>query len=175
MGEKPVRKTAARTMAFCGLMASVGTAVMLLGGLIPVATYCCPVLASLVLVPVLDGYGGGMAMGVYAVVALLSMLLSPDKEAALVFLVLGYYPVLQPKLERLNRVWKTVCKVVVFAAALAVAYGLLAVLIGLPPEAAPLWLKILFGLMGLTAFLLYDVALGRIVRLFRKRFHGGAA
>ena len=40
-----------RRMAVSGMMVALGTAVMLLGGVIPIATFCCPALAGLVLLP----------------------------------------------------------------------------------------------------------------------------
>ena len=45
-----------RRMAVSGMLVALGTAVMLLGGVIPIATFCCPALAGLVLLPlVFDG------------------------------------------------------------------------------------------------------------------------
>ena len=38
-------------IALCGVLAALATALMLLGGIFPGATYCAPLLASLVLIP----------------------------------------------------------------------------------------------------------------------------
>ena len=35
------KKGRAYTIAFCSLMAALGTVLMLTGGLVPVMTYCC--------------------------------------------------------------------------------------------------------------------------------------
>lgn len=45
----------------CGLMAALGT-VLLLAGALPFAAYCAPVLAMLPLLPVADAYGDGAAL-----------------------------------------------------------------------------------------------------------------
>lgn len=97
MGKKSKR------MALCGMMAALAVAIMLLGGAIPLATFCCPVLASLALIPVLLEYGRKWTLMVYAAVAALGLMLSPDKEAALLFAFLGYYPALKPALDKIKK------------------------------------------------------------------------
>ena len=92
-----------RRMALCGMMVALGVAAMLLGGVIPLATFCCPALAGLVLVPVLAEAGKKWTLCAYAAIAALSLMLSPDKESALLFAFLGYYPALKPVLDRLKR------------------------------------------------------------------------
>ena len=72
-------------LAFCSLMAALGAALMLVGGVIPVMTYCSPLIAGVLLIPVLREYGGRWAWLVWLVTALLSLILSADKEAALLY------------------------------------------------------------------------------------------
>lgn len=158
-----------RKTALCGLLCALGAAVMILGGWIPVTTYCCPILASLVLLPASDFCGRSRAAGVYAGVALLSLLLSPDKEAALLFLALGYYPILQPLLDRLPKLLRPVCRLLLFAAAAALVYGVLAGLLGLPAETMPPLLNLLVMAAGVAVFFLYDRLLHPMTRLCRRR------
>ena len=44
--ENERQKPKSRPLAFCAMMAALGTMLMLTGGLIPVLTYCSPLLAS---------------------------------------------------------------------------------------------------------------------------------
>ena len=44
-------KTGAKEIALCGVLAALGVSVMALGGLFPMAAYCCPVLVMLMLSP----------------------------------------------------------------------------------------------------------------------------
>lgn len=123
-------KNQSRRMALCGVMTALGVVFMLMGGAIPLATFCCPALAGLVLAPVLIESGGRMAMGAYAAIAVLSLLMSPDKESALLFAFLGYYPVLKPALDRIRlRPLRLAAKLAIFnltaAAVLASAVWLL--------------------------------------------------
>ena len=54
-------------MAFCSQMAALGAALMTTGGLIPVLTYCSPLLAGVLLIPVLQEYGEKWAWLVWLV------------------------------------------------------------------------------------------------------------
>lgn len=161
---KETRKT-----ALSGLLCALGAAVMVLGGLISVATYCCPILASLVLLPAADFCGRKRAVGVYAVTALLSLLLSPDKEAALLFLALGYYPILQPILDRLPKLLRPLSRLALFAVAAGLVYGILAGLLGLPAEHMPPLLNLLATAAGVAVFFLYDRLLHPMSDLCRRR------
>lgn len=89
-------------MAFCSLMAALGAALMTTGGMIPVLTYCSPLLAGVLLIPVLREYGEKWAWLVWLVTALLSLILSVDKEAALFYCFLGCYPILRRCFNRVR-------------------------------------------------------------------------
>lgn len=96
-------------VAFGGVLAALAIVVMTLGGLIPIATYVSPMLCAVLLLFVKQSCGNTIGWTWYGAVSFLSLLLSPDKEAAGVFLVLGYYPIIQPFLEqsKLKWLWKT--------------------------------------------------------------------
>ena len=52
--------------------------------------------------------GARVAWAWYGAVAVLSMLLGPDKEAAALMVLLGYYPIIKPRMDRmpLPILWK---------------------------------------------------------------------
>lgn len=75
-------------VAFCGVLAALMIAVMLLGTMIPTTTYICPALAGVLLLPVVWEFGFRTGALLYLAVALLSLILSPNKEAALFFVLL---------------------------------------------------------------------------------------
>ena len=66
-------------MAMGGVFAALAVVIMNLGGLIPVATYTTPVLCMLLLKFVLLTCGRRIAWAWYAAVAILGLLMSPDK------------------------------------------------------------------------------------------------
>ena len=110
-------------------MAALAVVIMCLGGLIPVATYVCPMLCAVLLMIVLSQTGKKIAWAWYGAVAVLSLLLGPDKEAAAVFVFLGYYPIIKPWLDqrKLAFLWK----LVLFNVAIFAMYGMLIYLFGL--------------------------------------------
>ena len=83
------RNAPAVRMAVCGVTAALAAAIMLVGTWVPAATFCCPVLASLLLIPVEREYGVRLSLCWYGAVAVLSLLLAADKEAALLFALLN--------------------------------------------------------------------------------------
>lgn len=85
----------ARKIALGGVFAALATVIMCLVGLIPVATYVCPALCIFLCSFICKLCGKRIAWAWYGVVSLLSMLMGPDKEASLIFLFLGYYPILK--------------------------------------------------------------------------------
>ena len=87
-----MKRTTSKEIALCGVLAALALTVMILGGMFPAASYCCPVLACILLVPVVETCGRRIAWAWYGAVALLSCLLCPDPEAAALFLFLGYLP-----------------------------------------------------------------------------------
>lgn len=161
-------------IAMGGVFAALAVVLMLLGGLIPIGTYAAPMLASLLLIPLLRDLSPGLCVGWYVVVSLLSALFCPDRETALVFCFLGWYPICKPKLDRLRTFSRCFWKLMIFNAAAAALYAVLIVLFRLEAvlkewkETAPGWL-VLMLLLGNAAFFVYDVVLGRLAAVYRLR------
>ena len=145
----------------------------------PFATYALPALASVFLMPVVIECGPRWATALYTAEALLALLLTPDIEAKLLFVVFfGYYPIIKSLSERtLVRSLEWVAKLLVFNGAVIAAYALLFAL-GLSPDifriegiSLPLWgFLLIFLLAGNVVFVLYDVALTRLLPLYFSRF-----
>jgi len=118
-----------KNMALGGVFAALAVVIMNLGGLIPVATYTTPVLCMLLLKFVLLTCGMRIAWTWYAAVAILGLLMSPDKEAAAVFAFLGYYPIIKPKLEAGKGAW--LLKLAVFNVSMVILYSILIRIMGI--------------------------------------------
>ena len=116
-------KNDSRRVALSGMMTALGAMFMLLGGVIPAATFCAPALAGLTLVPVFLEGGTKLALGAYAAVAALALILCPDKEAALLFAFLGWYPAVKWKMDAALKPWpRRIVKFILWnGAALAMA------------------------------------------------------
>ena len=99
------RRNPSADIALGGLLAALAVAIECMGTLIPVATFICPMLCMLLLAIVVRRSGNRIGWAWYGAVAILGALLAPDKEAAAVFIFLGYYPILKPKMDNLPLKW----------------------------------------------------------------------
>ena len=157
-------RTEARKIAFGGMFAALAVVIMSLGGLIPVATFTCPMLCMLLLAFVTRMCGNRIGWAWYGVVAVLSLLLGPDKEAASVFVFLGFYPIVKPRFDRLR--FAVIPKLALFNVLILTMYALLIRLFGMNQIAAEFAevgqvLTVVMLLLGNVIFLLLDWVLTR--------------
>jgi len=147
-------------MALGGMLTAAAVVIMSLGSIIPVNTYICPVLCILFTRPVLERCGKRIGWCYYLAVAILSLLLAPDREAALVYVFLGYYPMIRPFFGKLGRL-QFIGKLVFFTLAGAASYGVLLAVMGAAAAMAEGWLLTAVTiLMWDILFLLVDRLLG---------------
>ena len=160
-----MRVNSAKAIALGGVLAALSLTIMCLGGLIPVATFVCPVLCLIILFLVCNLCGKRIGWAWYGAVSILSALLAPDKEAASVFVFLGWYPIVKPYLDKwvISLLWK----ILFFNAALAVMYWLLLSVFGLNEIASEyaefgIISGIITILLGNATFVLLDLSLNKI-------------
>lgn len=163
-------RTPASAVALGGVFAALAVVVMSLGGMIPVATYTSPMICAVLLQIVLQSCGKRIAWAWYGAVAILALLLSPDKEAAAVFLFLGYYPIVKPWMDRRKLPW--LWKELLFNGSVTVMYFLLMQVLGMAELRAEFsemgkWMLLLLLIMGNATFFLLDRLLG--MKKFRRR------
>jgi hypothetical protein len=109
----------------------------------------------------------------YGAVAILSLLLSPDKEAAAVFAAIGYYPLLKTYMDQWPFKW--LWKAIFFNAVILVLYWLLMHVFGMAEllqefEEMGTIMTVVTLLMGNATFFLLDLLLGRdLLKRFRKK------
>lgn len=139
----------ARVIALGGVLAALAVVIMSFGGLIPVATYVCPMMCAILLAVVVKNCGNRIAWAWYGAVSILGLLLGPDKEAAAVFLFIGFYPILKPKMDRLPVRW--LWKALLFNLSILSMYWILMNLIGMEQLAGDF---AEFGRIGLTVMLI---------------------
>lgn len=165
-----MRNEKVKSVAHGGMLAAVALVIMCLGGLIPLATYICPMLCAIVQFVVLQYCGRKLAWVWFAVVAVLCLLMGPDKEAAAVFLMLGYYPIVKPVLERSRARW--LWKLLLFNGSVVLLYSLLIHLFGLRDVASDFAVLGIIGLvvmllLGNAVFFLLDLLLTMLQRKLR--------
>ncbi len=164
----------ARRTAAGGAVAALGLTVMYLGAVLDILDISAAAFASILLIAVISEYGRRDALCVFAVTSVLSWLLLPNRMPALMYTVfLGYYPIIKPTFDRMKRVIGWVAKLAVLNAAVTAAYFAAHLL--LAPEADDTALMWLWYPLVNIAFVLYDIALGQMTRLWRiklRRYFG---
>ena len=111
------------------MLAAAAVVLMCIGTIIPIATYTAPALCMMVGQVVLKICGSRIAWAWYGVVAILGLLLAPDKEAAAVFVALGCYPVVKPNLDRMKAPW--LWKGLLFNGGILLLYWILLHIVGM--------------------------------------------
>ena len=165
-----------RRIAISGMMAALGTAVMLLGGVIPIATFCCPAIAGIALIPLALDCPRSYALSAWAAIGLLSVMLCPDKEAALLFVFLGWYPEMKWPIEiKIRRPWpRRLIKLALWNLCIGAMYALIFFVLRLDQVLADyqemtVWMTTLTLLLGNVTLAVYDVALSRFAVLYIQR------
>ena len=162
---------ATKELSLSAMMCALGAVIMCLGTVIPVGTYACPVAASLALIVVREECRKSYAWCAWAVISALSLLLAPDKEAAMLFAVLGYYPLVQPALNRIKpKLLRIAVKLLLCAVAVAIMTLVLVKLFmleGLMAEGVGIFIAT--AILGIVVFFAYDYLLPRMTVLYRNR------
>ena len=156
------------------MIAALGSVVMLSGGLIPVFTYCSPLIASILLVSVLEEYSPAEAWMVWAVTAVLSLLIGIDKEASFFYVFLGWYPIMKPALDRIpGRIVRLLIKTLIFLAAIGAMYAMICFVFQLSEVLSSFspvfWINLLFFAALVLVMLLFDRTLAGLHRFYRMR------
>lgn len=164
-------KEESRKIALCGVSCALAVTILLLGGILPLATFCGPMLAMAALLPVRQECGTRMASAAYGAAAILALLLVADRETALIFVFFGWYPLIQPKILAM-RSWppRLTAKLLFCNLAIALAYGILLFLFRLGDLAGetPLMTALLV-VLGNVVFLLLDRLLVRLAVLWQRK------
>lgn len=159
--ERKIKGTRALTVS--AVLCALGVILLALGSLLQVLDLTMAAVASILVIFAVIELGGKWPFLIYAVTALLSMLLVPYKTAALAYLCFaGYYPMLKALLEgHLPRAWGWVLKILIFNAGLSLAL-FLAFKLFTGFEVTQTWYYWLLPACSLV-FVVYDIALTRLI------------
>lgn len=169
-----------------GGMVTALSVVILMPTALDLFVYALPAMAGMLTMFSVIELGRRWSIGVYAAVSLISVLLVPNKEAAVMYIAFfGYYPIAKAVLEsKLPKVPEYICKFLLFNLSVIAAYAVLIKVLGMPFDelmgltdedgilkrfAVPIML-----LLGNIVFIVFDIALTRIVtvylRVWQKKF-----
>ena len=161
--------------ALGGIVAALSLVMMISVAIIPFLTYALHAAAVMLIVFMVIETDKKWAFGVYCTVAILGMLLVPDKEVAVMYLAFfGYYPILKSLIEaKVPTVLGWITKVLTFVSTMVVSYYLMIKLMGVTIDETEdfgmMAYPILLG-MGTFAFVMYDIALTKMITLYLMRW-----
>ena len=152
-----------------GMITALSVLFMFMTGLFPFATFALPGIAGALLIMAVVEMGKGWAALIYAAVSLLSLFIAPDKESAVVYvLILGHYAITKSLIERIDKKWiRIILKLAVFNITAGISYFIVIKFIGIT-EDLPFgkWFIAVFFAAANIAFIAYDYALTQLVILY---------
>ena len=159
-------------VAIGGLSAAICLLMMFMTGLIPFSSYIFPAMAGIVLIAVAQENGSRAAMLVFTVTCLLALMIVPDRSAVMMFvLLLGYYPILRPYIQRIPRIFRLPLKLVFINLVVVVFYYIMRYVF-LVPDMLEGWgdfgrytVVVALGLANFT-FLMYDYFVSQVTQLY---------
>ncbi|MBQ9099271.1 MAG: hypothetical protein IJY50_07570 [Clostridia bacterium] len=159
-----------RCLATSAVLSALGVILLWLGALIEVLDLSMAAIASFLVVFAVIEMKGKWPWLIYAVTSSLSLLLLPNKTAGLIYaLFAGFYPILKAVLEgRLSKAVAWILKILIFGVGAGVAL-LLAQFLFLV-DLSWLWENWWYLLLLVPIFVLYDVAMTRVISAYIHRW-----
>jgi len=162
-------------LAFCAMITALAVVVMMLT-VFPYATYALPGVAGVLMVVLVIEINKKWALGAFAATGLLSAIIAPDKEAALMFIMfLGYYPIIKSVFERIkSKAVEFFLKFSVFNAAVITSTLIATQVLNIPVETVSLFGKYTWAallVLGNITFLMYDYAINGVVVKYLNTVH----
>jgi hypothetical protein len=165
-------------MTVSAVMAAMSVALLFLGSIIQTLDLSMAALASFFCIFAVIEIKGAYPWLLYAVTAILSVILMPQNMGGWFYLLfLGYYPILKAKIERLSVILAWLIKMVIFNAALIICviaasflfYGgnMLQAIYGmLGAEGWGIYAVAGIYVLVNVVFIIYDIALTRLITYY---------
>lgn len=161
-----------------GLIAALAVGILFCSSWFPLGMFSVPALAGLALIVIVVECGWQWAAVAYAAVALLSFFILPDIRVSILFTCFfGYYPIVKSWTEHCkHRVLEWVGKLAVLNAAVALVWVLANYVLQLNITFSLFgywnnWLLIPLWLGANAIFVLYDLAVTKLIAGYIKRIH----
>jgi hypothetical protein len=161
--------------AIGGIVAALSLVLMISVAVVPFLTYALPAVAGAMMVFAVMEINKRWAFGIYVTVAILGIFLVPDKEVVVMYLAFfGYYPILKALIEsKCPGVLEWVLKLLSFLSTMVISYYLMIKFMGVTIDETETWGKwaipILLA-MGTLAFIIYDIALSKLVYIYNLKW-----
>ncbi len=164
-----------KKITFCGLIVALAVVFMLLS-YIPYLTYTAPAIAGVFMMIIAIEISRKWAYVSYLASAVLVFLIAENEAKILYILFFGIYPILKGSIESLRkRTPEYVIKFLVFNLAMFLEVLASVYLFGIPLDSvgfAGAYLYLILAIALNVLFIVYDIALSRLIMLYMYRLHG---
>jgi hypothetical protein len=154
-----------RRLARLAVLSAVSVVLSFLANIVPTGRLALIVLASFPVCIALMMYGWRWACGVYAVTAVLDLMLFPGAAAIGYGLFFGYYPIAKSLMERIHR--NSLCWAAKYGLFFLVFVVYWALARGLYDHSGFAWLGIFAGFA--VAFAIFDVCYSLVIKFYLDR------
>jgi hypothetical protein len=163
-----MRSAKTKSLALSAILSALGVVLMYFGAIVQVMDLTMVCIASLFTCFAVMELRGHYPLMIWGVTAFLSLLLVPDKFGALCYtLLLGFYPILKPKIDSHGRLVRVFFKLIGFNLLLTAMLASAKWIFHLPED--EIGLTWAFYPLGNAAFFLYDLAIDRLTMLYLLR------
>lgn len=160
-------------VALGGIVSALCLVTMFLAGILPALYLVLPMIAGVLMMLIAVEVSKGWALLTYISVSILSLFITFDKEAALVFIMLfGHYPILRLYINKLPKLFRTVLRFAVFNVCAILFFIVTVYFFGFDQMLDELDDFGKYGglvMLGIcnVIFLLYDINLDNIYKIYR--------
>lgn len=170
-------------VALGGVVSALCLSLMFLTGIFPILSMAIPIYAGALMIIVATEVSTSWAFAAFFAVSLLSLFLTPDKEATTLFIMFfGYYPIISPKLDKIKLpLIRTIFKFGVFNTAMIIWYKLIILIMGVYDFFSDFSFLGKYAVVGVMVFInlvfvLYDYTIQMIrdvyIKWFRPTYFG---
>lgn len=159
-----------KVIAYSGVATALSVVMLFLGSIFSVLGYTMPLVASLVMIILLDSISQKSALLTFISTSIISFVLLNDKECVLLYvLFFGYYPLIRDKINDIKpKSLSYLLKFITFNAAMVLTQVLCVYVFGIPfDDMLGKWGIVLFVLCLNLVFVVFDKLYTLLLRLYR--------
>lgn len=159
-----------KIIAYSGVATALSVVMLFLGSLIWVLAYTMPLIASLIMIILLDSISQKSAILTFVSTSVISFILLSDKECLLLYvLFFGYYPLIRDKINDIKPKFLSVLlKYLTFNASMILTQILCVYVFGIPFDyMLGKWGIVIFIICLNLVFAVYDKLYDLLLKLYR--------
>lgn len=159
-----------KVIAYSGVATALSVVMLFLGSIFWVLGYTIPLVASLVMIILLDSISQKSALLTFISTSIISFILLNDKECVLLYILFfGYYPLIRDKINDIKpKFLSYLLKFITFNAAMVLTQVLCVYVFGIPfDDMLGKWGIVLFVLCLNLVFVVFDKLYTLLLKLYR--------